>query len=65
MGMSKLSHSSNLNKCPQCGKFVDLFGEFCSEACAEPDRCPDCNGLVSNDGYIIDPKKSCFYCRAD
>jgi len=25
--------------------------------------CPDCNGLISDDGYTIDKEKSCHSCN--
>lgn len=44
-------------------------GEQWAEICRleaemiEADRCMDCGGLVSGDGYTIDPDKCCFYCQ--
>lgn len=26
-------------------------------------RCDDCDGLVSDDGFSIDPEKCCFWCQ--
>jgi hypothetical protein len=31
----------------------------------ERGKCPDCGGLINDDGYTIDPERACFYCRAD
>lgn len=28
-------------------------------------RCDECAGLVDDDGYTIDPRGCCFYCKVD
>ena len=28
-------------------------------------RCPECDGLVTDDGWTIDPRGCCFTCKAD
>lgn len=28
-------------------------------------RCPDCRGLIDDDGMTIDPEKCCYRCKAD
>ena len=51
-------------------RLVDSFNEVYQKTIKkeleeEPKRCDECGGLVSDDGWTIDPNKCCYYCKMD
>jgi len=55
-------------QCSACGFMNDAEVDHCDACNTNMDRqkaCPDCGHLTDDDGYTIDNRGCCYFCRAD